>query len=88
MLFDILGWIGMILVILAYGLLSSGKLKNGPLYQIINLASAICMIIALFPKDAWFSVALNVTLAAIAIFALIKLYRQGTKPPQQSPRKK
>ena len=29
MIFDILGWIGMILVLLAYALLSTNKIENG-----------------------------------------------------------
>jgi hypothetical protein len=47
MIFDILGWIGMILVLLAYALLSINKIENGKLYQIINLVAAILMAIGL-----------------------------------------
>ena len=36
MIFDILGWIGMILVLVAYGLLSTNKVENGKLYQMLN----------------------------------------------------
>ena len=73
MIFDILGWIGMILVLVAYGLLSSGKIKNGKLYQTINIAGAICMAIGVYPKNAWFSFALQVVWAIIGIIAIIKL---------------
>ena len=39
--FDILGWIGMILVLVAYVLLSTNKIENGKLYQTLNLVAAI-----------------------------------------------
>lgn len=60
MIFDILGWIGMILVLLAYCLLSLNKIKNGTLYQVLNLLASLFMAIGLFPKNAWFSFALQV----------------------------
>ena len=55
MIFDILGWIGMILVSIAYALLSTNKISTGKLYQVINLIAAIFMAIGLLPKNAWFS---------------------------------
>ena len=73
MVFDICGWIGMILVLLAYGLLSTNKIKNGILYQVINLVAAVFMAIGVFPKNAWFSFALQVIWAIIAVVAIIKI---------------
>lgn len=71
--FDILGWIGMILVLVAYALLSTNKIENGKLYQILNLVAAICMAIGLFPTRAWFSITLQIIWALVAIIAIIKL---------------
>lgn len=79
MIFDILGWIGMILVLLAYGLLSLNKINTGKLYQILNLIAAIFMAIGLFPKNAWFSFALQVIWGIIAIIGLIKLLNKQKK---------
>lgn len=79
MIFDILGWIGMILVLLAYGLLSLNKINTGKLYQILNLVAAIFMAIGLFPKNAWFSFALQVIWGIIAIIGLIKLLNKQKK---------
>ncbi|MBE6154812.1 MAG: hypothetical protein E7163_04500 [Firmicutes bacterium] len=73
MIYDILGWIGMILVLLAYTLLSLNKIDTGKTYQTLNLVAAICMAIGLLPKDAWFSFALQVAWGIIAIVALFKL---------------
>lgn len=72
MVFDICGWIGMVLVLIAYALLSTNKITNGKVYQFLNLIAAIFMAIGLFPKNAWFSFALQVVWGVIAIVAIIK----------------
>ena len=76
MIIDIFGWIGMLLVLVAYVLLSTNKINNGKLYQIINLVAAVFMAIGLFPKDAWFSFALQVAWGCIALITLIKIIRK------------
>ena len=76
MIFDILGWIGMIIVLIAYGLLSTNKIENGKLYQTLNLIAATFMAIGLFPTKAWFSFTLQVMWALIAIIAIVKLYKK------------
>lgn len=73
MIFDIIGWIGMILVLLAYLLLSSNKIENGILYQLLNLFAALFMAIGVYPKNAWFSFTLQVIWGIIAIISLIKI---------------
>ena len=79
MVFNIFGWIGMILVLGAYALLSTNKINNGKLYQTLNLFAALFMAIGLFPKDAWFSFALQVVWGFIAIIALIKIVSKKEK---------
>ena len=76
MLFDILGWIGMILVLLAYALLSTNKIENGKLYQTLNLIAATLMAIGLFPTKAWFSFTLQIIWALIAIISIIKIFKK------------
>lgn len=73
MVFDICGWVGMVLVLIAYALLSTNKITNGKVYQFLNLIAAIFMAIGLFPKNAWFSFALQVVWGVIAIVAIIKI---------------
>ncbi len=77
MVFDFLGWIGTILMLLAYFLLSLNKINNGKIYQLLNLAAALLMAIGLFPKNAWFSFTLQVVWAIVAIVALIKLNKKN-----------
>ena len=75
MIFDVLGWIGMVLVLIAYGLLSANKITNGKLYQILNILASIFMAIGLLPKNAWFSFALQVAWAIIGVVAIIKIIK-------------
>ena len=76
MIFDVLGWIGMVLVLVAYALLSTNKINNGKLYQFINLIAALFMAIGLLPKNAWFSFALQVAWGIIAIVSIIKIIKE------------
>lgn len=73
MFFDICGWIGMVLVLIAYALLSTNKIKNGKGYQFLNLIAAVFMAVGLFPKNAWFSFALQVVWGIIALVAIVKI---------------
>lgn len=77
MIFDILGWIGMILVLIAYIMLSMNKIENGKLYQVLNLLASVFMAVGLLPKNAWFSFALQVIWGVIAIISLIKLIKKN-----------
>ena len=73
MFFDIIGWVGAVLVLLAYFLLSTKKIKAGYFYQILNFAAGTCMAIGLFPKNAWFSFSVQIAWTLIALWSIIKL---------------
>lgn len=74
--FDVIGWAGMILVLVAYISLSANKIKNGFLYQIMNLVASVLMAIGLYPKNAWFSFALQVVWGGVAIISIISLVQK------------
>ena len=76
MIFDVLGWIGMVLVLAAYALLSTNKINSGKLYQFLNLIAAVFMAIGLLPKNAWFSFALQVAWGIIAIISIINIIKK------------
>ena len=76
MFYDTIGWIGMILVLIAYILLSTNKIKNGILYQTLNLLAGIFMAIGLYPKNAWFSFTLQIVWAIVALVSIVKLKRK------------
>ena len=77
MIFNLLGWGGMILVLLAYVLLSTNKIENGKLYQTLNLVAAILMAIGLYPTKAWFSFALQIVWALVAFITIIKIIKKN-----------
>ena len=79
MIFNILGWIGMILVLLAYVLLSTNKINNGKLYQTLNFLAATLMAIGLFPTKAWFSFSLQIIWAIIAFVSFFKIVNNENK---------
>ena len=73
MFYDVMGWMGMVLVLLAYALLSTNKINNGILYLILNLVAGVFMAIGLLPKNAWFSFTLQIIWAIIAFVSIIKI---------------
>lgn len=77
----IIGWLGGILVVIAYLLNTTGKLKASDFsYQTLNLVGSIALIINTFIVGAYPSAAVNVIWVAIAIVGLYK----ATKSKQQA----
>jgi len=67
------GWMGTILIVLAYFLVSrqyvTGKSK---IYQLMNLFGALGVGVNVFHQEAWPALALQITWAIIAIISLIR----------------
>ena len=76
LIFDIIGWIGSIMVVLAYFLLSAKKIKPGLTYQLLNLFAAVLMATGLFPRNAWFSFVVQIVWALVAIFSITKMKKK------------
>ena len=73
---EIVGWVGAALILLAYLLLSAGRLApRSVAYQGMNLAGAIAFVLNSGWNGAIPSAALNVVWAGIAIFALVRMAR-------------
>jgi hypothetical protein len=73
---ETLGWAGMVTFVIAYYGVSSGKLKaDGKLYQWMNFGGAIAVGSSVFAKQAWPAFVLEVIWGAIALMALIRLWR-------------
>jgi hypothetical protein len=76
---EVVGWIGAILILTGYGLLSAGKLDGkSPLYQWLNVVGAIGFIANSSWNGAWPSAALNVIWVGIGIVALVKIFTRRT----------
>jgi hypothetical protein len=72
----IAGWTAAVLILGAYGLISSGKLKaRSPLYQWMNIVGAVGFIINSGWNNAWPSVGLNVVWFGIGVYALRRIRR-------------
>ena len=71
---EILGWYGVVAILLAYALLSFGALESNSLwYQALNLTGAIGIVVdALDDKNTQPAV-LNIIWAVIAIIAIVKI---------------
>ena len=74
MIIDILGWIGSVEVLLAYGLNTYQKIKSdSAVYTLLNLTGGIFLIIYSFYYAAYANTFINVVWAIVAIIALFKL---------------
>lgn len=70
-LIDILGWIGTITYLVAYGLVSAKKVQGDSwLYQGLNFAAGVLLIINTLYLQAYPSAGLNIAWVGIAIFTL------------------
>jgi len=68
---NIVGWTGGAMVLLAYFLVSTGKVKGDSVfYQLLNLVGSALIIVNSFHFGAFPSVAVNGVWILIAVFAL------------------
>ena len=71
LLIEISGWLGTILIVWAYYLVSVRKLDIlDQTYQVLNLVGAFFLGVTVFYKQAWPALALEIIWAAIALYAL------------------
>jgi len=70
---NVLGWIGGILVLIAYWLVSTGRVRgNSLLFQSLNICGSVCLIINSAYFGAFPSVGVNVFWIIIAFYSLFK----------------
>ena len=80
---EVVGWIGAVLILAGYGLLSAGKLDaKSPAYQWLNVVGAAGFIANSSWNGAWPSAALNVIWVGIGAVALVRI---ASKKRQISP---
>jgi hypothetical protein len=71
---EIIGWVAAVLILIAYGLLSAGRLTaNSPLYQWMNVLGAAGFILNSGWNGAIPSATLNVVWAGIGLVALWRI---------------
>ncbi len=71
---ELIGWVGFVLIISAYLLLTLNQLESGSaIYHTINLIGALCMVVNARYKGAMPLVWLNIVWSLIAMMGLFKL---------------
>ena len=71
---EVVGWLGAILILTAYGLLTAGKLTGkSPAYQWMNVIGALGFIANSGWNGAWPSAILNVIWVGIGVVALWRM---------------
>jgi len=80
LLIDIIGWIGSVEVIAAYGLNSYQKIKSDSLvFQLLNLSGGIFLIINTIYYSAYPSAFINVVWVIIALVAIVQFFGKKKK---------
>lgn len=73
-LVEIVGWIGALLILAGYALLTSGKVTaKSPLYQWLNVFGAVGFIVNGIANHALPSAGLNIVWLGIGVFALWRI---------------
>lgn len=73
LLIEVTGWAGAAALLLAYGLLSSGRISSGTVYQVLNLGGSVALAVNAFYHRALPSAVLNVIWLIIGVAALRSL---------------
>jgi hypothetical protein len=77
---DLLGWLGVVALLLAYGLVSTRRVDgDGLTYQLLNLAGSGLLLVNSFYFGAMPSVGVNVVWIGIALFAIGRYWRRRAK---------
>lgn len=70
---DVIGWLGAVLVLYAYFMVSTKKLEGDSLhFQAANISGALCLIVNTYYHHAYPSAVVNVIWIGIALFAIMK----------------
>lgn len=77
LIINIIGGIGLIMLLSAFGLVQFRKLTDdSPIYNILNITGALLVMIYVLSFKAWLSVLLNIIWAVIGLWDLFKNYKK------------
>ncbi len=80
LIFDVIGWIGAFLLLLAYAMVSFKKLEADSLvYQGLNVAASVLLAINTIYHGAFPSSFVNIVWTIIAVFAILTVTRKYAK---------
>ncbi len=76
---DIVGWAGAVLVLGAYGLVSTSRVEgDSAVYQLMNVFGAAGMLINTYVRGALPSAAVNLIWIGIGFYVLFKVFMRRT----------
>jgi hypothetical protein len=82
LLIEVIGWASAVMILVAYGLLSAGKLTGrSASYQVLNVVGALGFVLNSGYNGALPSAALNVIWMGIGLFALAKIRSRRADVP-------
>lgn len=85
LLVDTVGWAGAAALLLAYGLVSLGRLNGRSIrFQLLNLFGAVGLLANGVYHDAWPSAALNAVWFVIGVTTLMRISRTPTSQSGRS----
>lgn len=77
-LIEIIGWVGSIVVVLAYGLNSYQKMRSDSMvFYLMNLTGGLALIVYTIYKAAYASAFINIVWVIIAVVAIIRVVMRG-----------
>ena len=72
---EILGWVGSVLILLAYGLNSYQKIRSDSIwFYLMNLFGGVCLIVYAIYKDASANAFINIVWVIVALIAIVRLF--------------
>lgn len=75
---ELVGWIGTVLILAAYFLLSSRKMTSEDRsYQWLNVVGAVCVGVNAYAQRAWPVVFIEIAWSAIALVVIARISRKG-----------
>jgi hypothetical protein len=78
LLIEILGWVGSIEILLAYGLNSYQRIRSDSMiFYLLNLTGGIFLIIYTIDKEAFANTFVNFVWVLIAAIAMIRLFKSS-----------
>jgi hypothetical protein len=82
--YDVLGWIGALLILGAYALITTARWRSEQLrYQLTNAVGATALLVWAVSIAAWQSALLNAVWAVVGVYGVLRLTRrrEGAPPP-------
>jgi hypothetical protein len=79
-IFETVGWIGSVIILLAYGLNSYQKIRSDSLgFYLMNFSGGVCLIVYAVYKDASANAFINIVWVIVAVIAIIRLFIKKSK---------